>query len=160
MSAGQSGDPQVENALTLLAPKMSLAIEAGLRDCWADGLDVMVYETHRTNQLQQLYYARGRTVIPPHYTVTNAQSAEYSWHFFGLAADCISKSKGWDQPESWFAQMATHFKSHGLKWGGDWKMKDLPHIQWGLCKPSPSNVARQLFAQGGNAAVWNVVRAL
>ncbi len=32
----------------------------------------------RSDELQRLYYARGRTIIPPHYTVTNAQSAQYS----------------------------------------------------------------------------------
>lgn len=157
MSAGAI--PQVQNSLTLLAPKFALAVENALRDANADGLDAYVYESLRSHELAVLYYARGRTIIPPTKTVTNAPDETWSWHGFSLAVDCISKSKQWDQPESWFKALSVHFARYGCKWGGDWKQKDLPHFQWGLCKPSPSLVARTLLKTSGMTSVWNAVEA-
>src|SRR5690349_457620 len=85
-----------------LAPKFRKAVDASIAQCrgfrsdaWPNGLDAMVYEAVRTEAVQQAYYALGRTVIPPTYRVTNAKSAMWSWHFFGLAVDVISESRGW-----------------------------------------------------------------
>ena len=38
-------------------------------------------------------------------------------------------------------------------------MKELPHFQWGLCKPGPSPRALELHEQGVRLAVWEVVGA-
>jgi D-alanyl-D-alanine carboxypeptidase-like protein len=161
MSAGMTGAlTAVRRDLNLLAPLFREAVERALRDCRARGLDAYVYETYRTNELQALYYARGRTVIPPLRRVTNAASNLYSWHGYGLAVDVISKAYGWNRPESWFADVARSFKDQGCRWGGEWTAKDLPHFQWGRCKPSPSDLARQLLRDGGAEAVWSAVRAV
>lgn len=160
MSAGKTGSlAKVSRDPALLAPKFRAAVAAAIQDCQAAGLDAYVYEGYRSLELQTIYYARGRTVIPPVKTVTNAKSNLYSWHGYGLAVDVISWSHGWSQPESWFQKVAAIFKKHNCKWGGDWKMKDLPHFQWGPCKPSPSDKARQLIQQGGVEAVWKAVGA-
>jgi peptidoglycan L-alanyl-D-glutamate endopeptidase CwlK len=134
-------------------------VETALAACAAKGLDVMVVESYRSPELQAEYFERGRSKRPPDAAVTNAKSNLYSWHGYGLAVDVISKSQGWNRPESWFAQVAECFRAAGCRWGGEWKMKDLPHFQWGLCKPSPSDRARQLYAMGGAAAVWEAVGA-
>ena len=160
MSAGNNSEPQVQNSLSLVAPKFAAAVQNALRDANAAGMDAYVYESLRSHELAVLYYARGRTIIPPTQTVTNAPNELFSWHGFGLAVDCISKSKQWNQPESWFAELSIHFARYGCKWGGDWKMKDLPHFQWGLCKPSPSSVARTLLATKGMQSVWSAVEAV
>src|SRR5207253_6732431 len=112
-------------------------------ECQQKGFDAFVYEAFRSNELQAIYYARGRTVIPPTGTVTNAKTSLYSWHGYGLAVDVISKSKLWkpDRGEGWFRDIAQIFKAHGCKWGGDWTKPDTPHFQWGECKPSPSDLA-------------------
>jgi peptidoglycan L-alanyl-D-glutamate endopeptidase CwlK len=159
MSSGSSNDPQVQSSLSLVAPKFAVAVQNALRDANAAGMDAYVYESLRSHELAVLYYARGRTIIPPHQTVTNATDEKNSWHGFGLAVDCISKSKQWNQPESWFKDLSVHFARYGCKWGGDWKQKDLPHFQWGLCKPSPSSVARNLLATSGMSSVWSAVEA-
>ncbi|MEO7085822.1 MAG: M15 family metallopeptidase [Gemmatimonadaceae bacterium] len=159
MSAGTSS-VQVMQTLDVLAPKFRDAVSKAIADCNANGLDAIVYESYRSQELQANYYARGRTVIPPHDTVTNAQSNLYSWHGYGLAVDVISRSKEWDQPESWFASIAEYFRAAGCRWGGEWKMKDLPHFQWAACKPSPSDTARSLLASGGMRAVWEAVGAI
>lgn len=157
MSAGL---PVVDHDVTKLAPAFQRAVEAALFDCANDGLDAFVYEAMRSAELQALYYARGRTIRPPDKPVTNAQSHLYSWHAFGLAVDVVSRAHGWDRPYTWWAATAAHFGRHGCKWGGSWKQVDLPHHQFGACKPSPSDRARELLASGGLPAVWEACGAL
>lgn len=161
MSAGSNaGKAEVIRDLNELAPRFKAAVEQAVEACGQAGLDAFVYETFRSPELQAAYFARGRTEIPPNATVTNALSNLHSWHGYGLAVDVISRKKGWDQPEEWFTKVAEHFRASGCRWGGEWKMKDLPHFQWGLCKPSPSPRALELHALGGKRAVWEAVSAL
>ena len=149
----------VSHDISLLAPLFRLAVAKSINDCLKVGLDAKVYEACRSNEVQTAYYALGRSVIPPTYTVTNAPTADHSWHFFGLAVDVISASKGWDVTPMWMRMVAAHFKANGCDWGGDWQHPDYPHFQWGRCKPSPSDEARSLYASGGNHAVWEAVGA-
>ena len=151
------------NDLSLLAPAFKRVVDAAIAECNApeNGLDAMVYETYRSNELQVVYYARGRTTRPPSQTVTNASSNLYSWHGFGLAVDVIHRTQGWDpKRHGWFHDVAEIFKRHHCKWGGDWTSPDMPHFQWGACKPSPSDLARTLLRTRGIEAVWEAVGAL
>lgn len=144
MSAGM--DLRPNNALGALAPKMRDAVEAVLRACEIAGLDAVVYETSRTQELQALYFLRG---------ATHASNVLSSWHGYGLAADIVSRSKGWDVPRTWWDRLGAIAEAHGLDWGGRWPtLRDYPHVQWGHCRVSPSDRARELFAQGGSEAVW------
>jgi peptidoglycan L-alanyl-D-glutamate endopeptidase CwlK len=153
---------KVNNELLLLPLHFREAVQQAIEDCRVQGLDPLVYEGYRSQELQALYYARGRTVIPPTKPVTNASSNLYSWHGYCLAVDVISEAHGWEPPggEKWFARVAEHFRRHGCRWGGEWKIRDLPHFQWGRCKPSPSEVARQLIRTQGLEAVWLAVGAI
>ncbi len=157
MSAGQ---PLVDRDMLKLAPAFRAAVGAAVRDANAVGLDCYVFEACRSEELQALYYARGRTIIPPNRPVTNARSALFSWHGYGLGVDVISRAHAWSPPDDWWPAVAMHFKRNGCKWGGDWKRQDLPHFQWGRCKPSPSDRARELMASGGVEAVWRAVGAI
>jgi peptidoglycan LD-endopeptidase CwlK len=160
MSAGSDAPaPLISRDMTLLAPRFREAVENALAECQTKNLDAFVYEGFRSEELQQHYFARGRTIIPPNKTVTNAPGNLYSWHGYGLAVDIISRSKGWDAGEKWFHDVAKILKSYRLSWGGDWVVRDPPHFQWGFCKPSPSDRARELFASGGAEAVWRAVNA-
>jgi peptidoglycan LD-endopeptidase CwlK len=160
MSAGETSATLLPNHdFAVLAPKFRVAVERAIRAANDKGFDAVVYETYRSQQLQEAYFARGRTLVPPVATVTNARSNLYSWHGYGLAVDVVSKTKGWDVSADWFADVAACFRAEGCRWGGEWKMKDLPHFQWGACKPSPSDMARQLYASGGLQAVWDAVGA-
>jgi hypothetical protein len=157
MSAGAA--PLVDRDLGKLAPKFRAAVELALGVCNAKGLDAYVYEAYRSPELQALYYARGRTIIPPERPVTNARSNLWSWHGYGLGVDVISRSQRWEAGYDWFAAVAAEFELVGCKWGGTWKSVDLPHHQWGRCKPSPSDRARELYRTGGFQAVWEAVGA-
>lgn len=154
-----AGGPVADRDMGKLAPRFRAAVEAALADANAAGLDAYVYEAYRSQELQQLYYARGRTIVPPEKPVTNAQSNLFSWHGYGLAVDVISRAHGWDRPEEWWENLAVFFARHGCKWGGDWRQRDLPHFQFGACKPSPSDRARDLISSGGVQAVWAAVGA-
>lgn len=162
MSAGLAlpHDGIVHADLALLAPKVRVAVERALAECDAAGLEAQVYETYRTNELQQRYYARGRTVQPPARPVTNASDNLRSWHGYGLAVDVIHRQLEWDAPRSWFADVAAVFLRHTMAWGGRWHSADLPHFQWQPCRTSPSDRARELVRQGGLPLVWQEVGAL
>jgi hypothetical protein len=160
VSAGASGSSvKIDRDLGKLAPRFATAVEEALAACRNAGLDARLYEANRSAELQALYYERGRSVVPPSTTVTNARSNLYSWHGYGLAVDVISETKEWDAPVGWFEAVSVHFRAAGCRWGGEWKFKDLPHFQWGLCKPSPSDRARALMSSGGVQAVWIAVDA-
>lgn len=158
MSAGLS-TLTVDRSLDHLAPQFQRAVRAALADCTSAGLDAIVYETVRSHALAVAYYARGRTVIPPTQTVTNAPDETYSWHGYGLAVDVIHRVHRWSMPDEWFASVAGVFTRYSCKWGGNWRQRDLPHMQWAACKPSPSVLARSLLASGGMEAVWKAVGA-
>jgi len=162
MSAGMGRpSPKVSNDLGLLAPAFRAAVEAAITECKAKKLDVLVYETYRSQEMQALYYARGRTIVPPTHTVTNAPTNLQSWHGFGLAVDVVHRTDYWEPPGGlkWFQEVAEVFKANNCKWGGDWTKPDPPHFQWRLCKPSPSDYARQLLKDGGFPSVWAAVGA-
>ena len=165
IGAGQLTDAQraamVQRDLNALAPKFHADVQAALDECHATNLDAYVYEAVRSNALQQAYFDLGRTVVPPEQTITNANSALYSWHGYGLAVDVISQSKQWDAGDGWFASVAAIFKRHGCAWGGDWisTLGDIDHFQFGGLKASPSDEARALYARGGVEAVWDAVGA-
>ncbi len=159
MSAGSDDRLVPDRNLDHLAPKFAAAVRAALADCTAAGLEAMVYEAYRSQELQSRYYARGRTVVPPRRTVTNAPTNDRSWHGYGLAVDVIHARDRWEPRRGWFEEVAAIFVNHQCKWGGDWQMQDLPHFQWHLCRASPSPQARQLLREGGQVAVWKAVLA-
>jgi peptidoglycan L-alanyl-D-glutamate endopeptidase CwlK len=162
MSAGaDANNPTPDRDPSKLAPRFRAAVDNAIAACQARQLDAMVYEGFRSLQLQQIYYARGRTVIPPTHTVTNAPTNLFSWHGYGLAVDVVHRTAFWNPPEgeAWFRKVADVFKQNGCKWGGDWTKPDTPHMQWGKCKPSPSDAARSLLATQGLQAVWDAVEA-
>lgn len=126
----------------LLAPKMREAVLALLEDAKSVGdvggvpFDPDVFETWRPDELQRIYFQQG---------TTKASTAIYGWHFFGLAVDIISTSREWSVPEAWWQTLAHLAQKHGLDAGYHWKHPDKPHLQWGYCKPSPSDAARELY---------------
>jgi peptidoglycan L-alanyl-D-glutamate endopeptidase CwlK len=155
-------EPPLSRDLRFLAPKFGLAVAEALNRCWLAGLDPVVHEAVRSDARQRWLYGIGRGYTPTGYdpgaTVTAVASALQGWHFYGLAVDLRSRSRGWDD-EAFFAKCARHFEDCGLDWGGAWTHPDRPHFQWGTLRPSPSDRARALYRAGGLPAVWAEVRA-
>jgi peptidoglycan L-alanyl-D-glutamate endopeptidase CwlK len=187
MSAGGFGLPsglQEYRGVDCLAPLFRAAVEKGLDECRSIGLDPIVWESCRSQALQEFYYTRGRppTAEYPR-PVTWQRDAMKAWHFYGLAVDVISQEHHWfavtealahgltgealqaltdaraRQANIWFGAVAEIFKKHGCSWGGDWIKQDKPHFQWGRCRPSPSQLSIDGFTRGGKREVWRLVRA-
>lgn len=98
--------------------------------------DPIRFETARADELQKIYYQQG---------TTNAPTAIYGWHFFGLASDYISKSRGWSVPAEWWAKMADIAEASGLASGYRWNSKDEPHVYLKGIKKSPSDATREAY---------------
>lgn len=142
--------------LSSLAPAFHVAVTKVLEQMG----DAIVSEGLRTFERQSYLYGFGREYDDGRGIVTNADSHLTSWHGYGLAVDVIHATRHWDAGAKWFRLLGEVGKAHGLDWGGDWHHPDLPHLQWGKCKDSPSDEARRLYSIGGNAAVWKAVAAL
>ena len=99
--------------LQYLAPLFKQAVDRALAECndATNNLNAIVYESFRSNALQEVYFARGRTVKPPSSPVTNARSSLFSWHGYGLAVDVIHREQGWDAGNVWFQKVADIFKN-------------------------------------------------
>ena len=158
--ANDGAEALVQNSLDGLAPKFRDAVEQSLADCDDAGLDAYVYESLRSDELQKLYYARGRVpVYDQEKIVTNAKSALYGFHFFALAVDVISKADRWEVSDDWRKQVSTIFKKNACNAGADWPHPDTPHYYWGKCPPSPSDEHRRIYAQEGLDALWDQLGA-
>jgi hypothetical protein len=156
----------VQNDPALLAPKFRAALEAAVARTNARGVDAVIYETLRSDALAQLYFRTGASKAP---------DGRSTWHFYGLASDLISKSRGWDvyptgvnetgqlvggDPE-WYKVLWEECERDGLLAGGhNWPgFKDWSHWQWKACKVSPSILSKTLYESKGIEAVWAAVGA-
>ena len=143
------------------APRFAAAVTWLLDDMRLAGWHARVFETIRTNERQEWLYGFGRYWNDGRGVVTKAATAINGWHFYGLAADIVQDdATPWNAPKAFWNDLGEFAELRGLKWGGRWKMLDLPHVQWGNCRVSPSQRARDLWVRGGNAAVWREVGAL
>lgn len=87
----------------------------------------------RTFEESDRLYAQGRTA--PGEIVTNAKAGQ-SFHNYGMAIDFhlqINGKDSWAVDHDWMT-VVNIFKSHGFKWGGDFKgnFKDAPHFEMPL----------------------------
>lgn len=110
----QSTDPISD--LSLLEPITRAAVEAIISEAAANGIDLMVFETYRSQELQEIYFDRGVTKL-----------RKVGVHHFGLAADIVKVVNGepsWDGDFSFLGTLAEKFD---LIWGGDWGEPNQPH---------------------------------
>lgn len=147
-------------SLDALAPKFRAAVEHIIADMTAAGWPAFVFEGLRTDDRQRFLYGFGREYDDGRGPVTKARDTSRSWHGYGLAVDIVqADATPWTAPQAFWQTLGAAAERHGCTWGGRWKMVDLPHVQWGLCKVSPSLLAVQLKQDGGLPAVWEAVRA-
>lgn len=98
--------------------------------CAEAGLKVLITSTVRDNEYQAYLYAQGRT--RPGAVVTNSPTPTFHAAWAGLAFDFCRNIKGQEYSDlAFFAKCAGIAKNMGFAWGGDWAMRDLPHLQWG-----------------------------
>lgn len=113
-----------------IVPEVWTKVLAILRRMDELGHPMIVTDGFRTEEQQKALYAKGRTA--PGRIVTDADGVKNkSNHQSGKAVDCcflVDNKPSWDErlPWSLYGRIA---KEHGLKWGGDWKKPDKPHIE-------------------------------
>jgi len=111
--------------LQLLEPVTRAAVLGMIADAAAQGVALMVFETYRSQERQQLLFSQGAS-----------QLRTVGVHHFGLACDIVKSVNGqpsWNGDFSFFAALA---KGRGLIWGGDWgtplqhhSFHDTDHVQ-------------------------------
>jgi len=133
-------------------PVAKRKFQAVLADVRSKGLPLLVWEVYRSREQQRALYAQGRTdaelrkagfsdeeiakyrkqgYLSTKPVVTNLRTPRY--HGTGRAMDCCWLLDGkptWNVPEEWWNTYGRAAEAHGLTWGGRWKMRDLPHVQY------------------------------
>jgi peptidoglycan L-alanyl-D-glutamate endopeptidase CwlK len=124
---------RIEDLHPILRP---LAVQF-IADCVAEGIRVIITCTYRSPEEQDELYAQGRT--KPGRKVTNAKAgqSEHNTQLNGTPAArafdiAIKDSTGklnWDAHHRHWKRAGEIGKALGLVWGGDWKIRDLPHFE-------------------------------
>lgn len=118
-----------QQRLSNCLPELIDKVKGLIKDLEARGIKPLVTQGYRSIATQNKLYALGRSV--PGKIVTNAKGGQ-SKHNFGKAVDFAFIDDNGDI--TWnlkkFKLLGTLAKTHGLKWGGDWKtFKDFPHVE-------------------------------
>lgn len=106
----------VVSDLNLLEPVTRMAVEGILTDAQAKGINLMVFETYRSQARQTALYEQGAT-----------QLKTVGVHHFGLACDIVKSINGTPSWKGDFSFLRKLAKGRGLIWGGDWGAPDKPH---------------------------------
>jgi len=106
-----------------LHPKFNVIVQKVTNICKYIDLDIRVLDTFRTPTRQEELYEAG------------ASKVKRGWHNFGLACDFgvftrDGKYCGSETPDNEYFKLGLIAKSLDCIWGGDWKFKDLGHIEW------------------------------
>jgi D-alanyl-D-alanine carboxypeptidase len=107
---------EVINDIMLLEPITRQLVLAIIADAIAQGVKLMVFETYRSQERQQLLFNQGATKL-----------RTVGVHHYGLACDIVKDINGspsWKGDFSLLGQLAHH---HGLIWGGDWGTPTMHH---------------------------------
>lgn len=108
-----------------LSPKAQIACMLFLERCRAEGLDVLITETYRSQKRQNYLYSLGRTRSGNKVTWTLK-----SRHTSRRAWDICKNEKGAEYSDSTFFKRCGEIaKSLGITWGGAWKTPDTPHFE-------------------------------
>jgi hypothetical protein len=124
----------------LLEPTTRKLVESMVSAAQQMGIDVMIFETYRSQNRQQELFNNGATKL-----------RTVGVHHYGLACDIVCVVSGepcWKGDFSFLGQLA---HSSGLIWGGDWgapgikhNFIDSVHVQRCTVRPARRSVRRKL----------------
>lgn len=111
------------NDMNLLAPKFRAKVQKLIALAKAEGVELIVFETYRSQHRQTMLYERKATKLK-----------KVGVHAYGLAVDIVKGFNGKVTSQSWagdFSIVGRLAKKVGIKvWGGDWKgFVDSCHVQ-------------------------------
>ena len=154
-------EPPRQSSLAVVAPAFRVKVERVCAALMAKGYDPLVFETLRTKERSDWLYGFGRDYDDGRGVVTHIAPDQHSWHFYGLAADIISASRGWNAADAFWTDLPLAAEAEGLASGARWASQDKPHVQWWVegMHTSPSEHAEALYSVGGLEAVWRAVQA-
>jgi peptidoglycan L-alanyl-D-glutamate endopeptidase CwlK len=132
-------------------PKMRQKVLCIIQEMYQDGIRFSVHTGMRSYQQQAALYAQGRESLQHvnemrrrvgYYRLSTKENryrvtwVKFSWHNTGLAVDLVedgSSKRGiqwsWRNIKN-FHKIGKYAKKHGLQWGGWWRKKDWPHLQY------------------------------
>jgi hypothetical protein len=100
----------------LLEPTTRAAVKAIIADAQTHGMNLMIFETYRSQERQQLLFDQGATKLKV-----------VGVHHYGLACDLVKNVGGAPSWKGDFSLLGILAKAHGLIWGGDWGKPGIPH---------------------------------
>jgi hypothetical protein len=100
----------------LLEPVTREEVNAIVADAAAQGINLMIFETYRSAERQQLLFAQGAT-----------QLRQVGVHHYGLAADLVKNINGEPSWKGDFSFLAHLVRQHGLVSGLDWGNPNIHH---------------------------------
>ena len=100
----------------LLEPVTKQRVDAIIADAKAHGIDLMVFETYRSQERQQVLFEQGVTKL-----------RQVGVHHYGLACDIVKSLNGEPSWKGDFSLLGQLAKEHGLIWGGDWGAPNRQH---------------------------------
>ena len=118
--------------LSLLEPTMRQLVQNIVLAAQQMGIDVMVYETYRSQARQEALFNQGASKL-----------RKVGVHHYGLACDIVRSITGepsWKGDFSFLGQLA---HSSGLIWGGDWGAPQIKHSFVDSVHVQRCTVARQ-----------------
>jgi hypothetical protein len=107
---------KVVSDLSLLEPVTRAAVQAIIADAAEMGHEMMVFETYRSKELQQIYYKRGVTKL-----------RNVGVHHYGLAADIVRVVNGEPSWTGDFTFLRDLCNKYNLISGIDWGQPDEYH---------------------------------
>ncbi len=141
-----------------LEPVVAKKVELFIQKCAEAGYPVFIVETSREIITQLLYFIQGRIDAedleqnPDLYKELNKMRRNFkfweltpremktkiTWtldsnHFYGKACDFVPFRNGkidWNAPFEYWEQCGKTAEALGFTWGGRWKRRDLPHIEY------------------------------
>ena len=151
-----------QRSLDGLAPRFRVLVEDLVDALECQGFDPVVAESLRTDERQKYLFGFGRQYDDGRGVVTHSAVGHTSWHFYGLAVDVISRSRGWNPGSAFWTALGAEARIRGLVWGGDWRaLSDFPHIQFGSGMPdSPSATHAEMHVRAGVAELWRALGAM
>src|SRR6266849_9159574 len=116
-----SADPRFDsvtrvNDINLLEPITRQAVAAVIADASAMGIDLMVFETYRSQARQQEPFHQGASKL-----------RVVGVHHYGLACDLVKAVAGEPSWKGDFSFLGKLAHDHRLIWGGDWGDPSVPH---------------------------------
>ncbi len=104
------------NDISLLELATRQKVQAIIKDATSHGINLMIYETYRSQERQELLFEQGAT-----------QLRKVGVHHYGLACDIVKSVNGDPSWKGDFSILGHLAKAHNLIWGGDWGHPELPH---------------------------------